>query len=212
MIHLVEAALSYHPPGGTMKTVFFPTTLDIPIDRRLAILGGRRNGKSSLLRLFAGAEMPSYGAIVSSARMSPVIKPGAFFGPKLTIYENLRFYARMFNLEAEQLVAIVSSVCGPELSLGREVGDEPRDMRTMAELALITVLPFDCYLVDDVIALPEAARRLLFLAAEQRQAGVIFATNQIGWAAHEADCAVVIRDKMLHPFSDIQEAVAFHER
>jgi len=59
---LLKSAIKLHfsedkPP----KLVFKRTTLALPTDRRVAILGERLQGKSSLLRLLAGVDAPTMG-------------------------------------------------------------------------------------------------------------------------------------------------------
>lgn len=212
MIRLISAAMSYDVPGSRPKVVLYPTTIDLPIDRRVAVIGPKRHGKSVFLRLLAGVETPTVGHVVSRARLSPVIKAGAVFERRLTIFENIRFFARMLNVDAEQLALTIMSVCGPDSGMAKTRDGETDDQRRAAELALLSILPFDCYLADEIALIPESARLGLFKAAERQRAGIIFATNMKHLARDYADCALVIRDKTLYPFSDVEEAIAFNER
>jgi capsular polysaccharide transport system ATP-binding protein len=212
MIRLISAAISFDIPGSKPKVVLYPTTIDLPIDRRVAVIGPKRHGKSAFLRLLCGTDTPAVGQVLSRARLSPVIKAGAIFERRLSIFENIRFFARMFNVDAEQLALMVMSVCGPDSGLAPSRIGETDDQRRAAELALLTILPFDCYLADEIALIPESARQGLFNAAVKQRAGIIFATNMKHLARAYADCAIVIRDKTLYPFSDVQEAIAFNER
>jgi capsular polysaccharide transport system ATP-binding protein len=212
VIHLVSIAMSYAIPGSGHKVVLLPITLDLPINRRLAVIGQKKQGKSVLLRVLSGAETPTIGEVVSRARLSPVIRAGALFSPRLSIYENIRFVARMFNLDTDFLAEAVLSVCGIAGVMGDKAKGESNEDKKTAELALLSILPFDCYLVDELSLIPETARQGLFSAAHQHGAGVIFATNSTRLVQRYADCAVVIRNKTIHPFSDVEEAIAFHER
>ncbi len=125
---------------------------------------------------------------------------------------NLRFLARMFNVGADNLAGMIATICGPGATIGVSLKEESSEQRRSAELAFLSILPFDCYIVDELSLLPETAMQRLFSAAEQQGAGVIFATNSLRLVQAHADCAVVIRDKILYPFSDVEEAIAFHER
>jgi ABC-type polysaccharide/polyol phosphate transport system ATPase subunit len=212
VIHLVSAAVSYDVPGKGHEIVMLPITLDLPTDRRLAVMGDKRQGKSIFLRILSGAQMPTFGEVISNVRLSPVIKSGALFNSRLSTYENIRFSARMFNLDIDILAKTVSAISGVAAAVGAPHKDESAEDRRTAELALLSILPFDCYLIDEVSVLPEVARHRLFSAAHQQGAGVIFATNSVRLARTYADCAIVIRGKSIHPFSDIEEAIAFHER
>ena len=184
----------------------------MPADRRLAVLGKRRQGKSVFLRILAGVEEPTRGEVISRLRLSPVVRSGALFHPRMSALENVRFFARMLNLDADRLALAVDAFYGADGVLGRSRKGEEGDRRKAAEIAFLSLLPFDCYLIDDIGQLPEAARKRHLDAAAQRRAGIIFATNQPQLARRYADCAVVIRDGIVHPFSDVAEAIAFDER
>lgn len=212
LIHLLSLAKSYPVAGARPKIALRPTTLALPTDRRLAVLGEKRPGQSVFLRLIAGIERPTRGQVVSSVRLSPIIKPGGLFHPHLSALENIRFFARMLNLDANQLTLAVAASCGAGGVLSRSPKGEGGDRTKAAEMALICLLPFDCYLVDELGQLPGAARKRLRDTAALRQAGIIFATNQPQLARRFAECAIVIRDGIVHPFSNVAEALAFDER
>jgi capsular polysaccharide transport system ATP-binding protein len=211
LIRLVDLAKVYSPPDHPPKVVLRPTTLALPADRRLAILGQRRQGKSVLLRLLAGVETPTKGEVMAPGRMSPVARPNGLFHPRLSILENIRFFARMLNVHADQLTVALDAFCAAGGALVRHA-DQKGELRTAAEVALLSMLPFDCYCVDDIGQVAEASRERLFHAAARRGAGVIFATNQTRLARRYADCAIVLRHGNVHPFSSIDEAILFDER
>jgi hypothetical protein len=118
----------------------------------------------------------------------------------------------MFNLDAKRLASAVSALSGADGNLGLSSERETLDHRRALEVALLIILPYDCYLVDEIGRLQDAARKSLLAAAVQRRAGIIFTTRQPRVARELADCAVVIRNGIVHPFSQVEEAIAFHER
>jgi ABC-type polysaccharide/polyol phosphate transport system ATPase subunit len=211
LIHLVSLAKVYSTPEHPPKVVLRPMTLALPADRRLAVLGQRRQGKSVFLRLLAGVEAPTQGEVIAPGRMSPVARPNVLFHPRLSIAENIRFFARTLNLHPDQLTVALDAFCGTGGTLTRPTKGIDHN-RTAAEMALLSMLPFDCYCVDDIGHVAEASRERLFDGAARRRAGVIFATNQTRLARRYADCAIVLRDGNVHPFSSIDEAISFDER
>jgi capsular polysaccharide transport system ATP-binding protein len=210
LIHLVAVAKSYVVAHSAAKTVLEATTLTVPADRRLAVLGARREGKSTFLRLLAGTETPTAGEVIALGRRSPVVRFGGLFDRRLTGRENVRFFARMMDVDADQLAMALDAFCNANGVLAQSL-DDPGDDSQAAELALLSILPFDCYFLDEIGALETAVRERLLGLAAQRGAGVIFATNQPQLARRYADCAVVIRNRTVHPFSTVAEAIAFHE-
>ena len=89
---------------------------------------------------------------------------------------------------------------------------EDSGKRKATEIALLTLLSFDCYLIDEIGHLAEAVRERHLEVVAERGAGIIFTTNLPQLARRYADCALVIRAGIVHPFSSVEEAVDFHER
>lgn len=210
MIHLASLAWSHDLPDGTARFVLRPTTMTLPADRRLAVLGKRQQGKSVFLKLLAGIEPPTYGQVIADLQLSPVIKYGVLFHRRLGIIENIRFFARMMNLDRDGLARAIDAFCRDDRPASG--APLPIERRKAAEVALLSLLPFDCYLADEIGQIPAPARDRLFASLRPRGAGIIFSTSQPRLAERYADCAVVIRDGILHPFSTIDEAIDFHER
>jgi capsular polysaccharide transport system ATP-binding protein len=209
LIHLLAVAKSFPRQGGTPKVVLHPTTVALPADRRVAVLGEKGDGKTVILRMLAGLDAPDQGEIVGAAQMSPIANGGGFLHPQLTAQENIGLLARIYGVDTDQLTVAVETFCGlDDLSGGRL---DPA-LRRMVELAVTAVLPFQCCLVDNLglIALEVAERYLE--TATARGAGVIFTANKAWLARRFADYAVVIRDGALHPFTRVEEASSFYAR
>jgi capsular polysaccharide transport system ATP-binding protein len=212
VIQLLAMAKGFVTAGAPPKLVFRPTTLSLPADRRVAVLGERREGKTVLLQLLAGLEIPDEGSVVAPLRLSPIVNGGRLFHPNLTGLENIRFHARLSGFDADHLLAAVSAMSGIGKGLNRPARDLEWGERKSVEAALTAALPFDCHLIDDLGQLEDELQEQYFAAAAQHRAGVIFATNKARLARRFADCAVVIRDHTLYPFARIEEATSFYER
>lgn len=212
LIDLVRVAKSYATKGRVPNVVFRPTTLTLPADRRLAILGGKHEGKSVLLQLLARTERPDLGEVVTRAQLSPIVNADRIFHRDLSGFENIRFYARRFGVDENQLILAMDRFYRVSPFLDLCAGDVPLRQRRSMEAALAAALAFDCYLVDDLgLLAPDLVERHLDMAA-RRGAGVIFTTGSLRLARQFADCAVVIQDRTLYPFSRIEEAARFYER
>lgn len=212
MIHLLSLSKSYPGPGNRPNVVFRPTSITLPADRRVAILGERREGKSVLLQLLAGAEQPDHGRVIAPVRFSPVVNARSVLHPQLSVFENIRYLARLFGMDADPLAAAVDAICGIGPRMFEPVRLQDSVQRRMIETAVVFALPFDCYLIDSVGGKAPEMLDLSIDIAVRRQAGVIFAANQPKLARQFADFAVVISDHVLHPFGDVQKAIEFHER
>jgi capsular polysaccharide transport system ATP-binding protein len=208
----MAVAKSFAGKGRAPTIVFRPTTVTLPGDRRMAILGGRNEGKTVLLQLLARTERPDLGQVIAPLRLSPVVNADRLFHPNLSGLENIRFYARRFGVDEERLLLAMDSFMRLGPILEQRVGGLAIRERRGMEAALAAALAFDCYLIDDLGMLgPDLAERA-FQIATRRRAGVIFATGSPRLARQFADCAVVIQGHTLHPFNSIGEATRFYER
>jgi capsular polysaccharide transport system ATP-binding protein len=213
LIRLVAVAKSNRePPHGALRIVLQPTTLTLPVDRRVAVLGKKRSANSSFLRLLAGVTAPTSGKVISRARLSPILKSSELFHYYFNGLENIRHFARILNLEPDQLLLAINRLSGTANSLGGSIRDEERGRRDEAIMALLTLLPFDCYLIEEIGQYGETMIRRHLDGVAHRGAGLIFTTTSARWTRQYADCAIVIRDALVYPFSTVEEAIAFHER
>jgi capsular polysaccharide transport system ATP-binding protein len=212
LVHLVSVAKSF--PGGAHapRIVFRPTTVSLPTDRRVAILGDKRVGKTTLLQMLARKLIPDQGRLIAPVRFSPVVNSGGLLHPKLTVLENIRFLARLFGADAERLAFAVDALNGGDIRLDTPFKTHDSGGRKDLEAAVAIALPFDCYLFDDAGQLGPDLIERCFEAAKWRGAGFIFASTSSRLARQFADAILVIGDMTLYPFADAEEGIRFFER
>jgi ABC-type polysaccharide/polyol phosphate transport system ATPase subunit len=212
LIQLVATEEWYQEPNEPPRIVLRPTTLDLPADRRLVVLGRRRSANSRFLRLLAGITWPTRGRVIAKVRLSPILSANGLFHPYFNGVENVRHFARMLNLHPDQLLLAIDSFSGSTGFLGGVAKVEEQDPRRQAMMGLLTLLPFDCYLIDEIAQFSEAVVWRHLDAVAPRGAGMIFTTSSRRHAQRYADCALVLRDAVVHPFSSVEKAFAFYER
>ena len=79
-----------------------------PTGASVALLGRNGAGKSTLLRMIAGTVSPTSGRILSDGTISwPVGFAGSFHG-ELTGAQNVRFVARIYGVDTDELVDYVA--------------------------------------------------------------------------------------------------------
>jgi capsular polysaccharide transport system ATP-binding protein len=213
LIRLVAVQKSNRdPPHGALRVTLRPTTLTMPVDRRIAVLGKKRSANSSFLRLLAGVTAPTSGKVISQARLSPILKSNELFHYSFNGLENIRHYARILNMSPNQLFLAINRLSENAGSLGGPIRDEEQGWRDEAIVALFTLLPFDCYLIDEISQYGETMIRRHLDVVAQRGAGLIFTTTSVRWTRYYAEAAIVVRDGAVYPFSTVEQAIAFHER
>lgn len=155
MIVLRDIVKRYKSRTG-VHTVLDRINVAVMPGERLGILGQNGAGKSTLIRLISGQEYPDAGKVQRNMSVSwPLAFSGGFQG-SLTGLDNLRFIARIYNVDHSAIRSIVEEFA--------ELGDYFREpvktyssgMQARLAFALSLAIEFDCYLIDEIIAVGDA--------------------------------------------------------
>jgi ABC-type multidrug transport system ATPase subunit len=198
---------------ATPHVIFGSTTVVLPTRRRLAVLGRPGSGRSTLLRLLAGMEPPDGGEIITRTKFSMLLNQKQFLHGAMSGLENVESLARMYALPPKRLSEMAAGL--PGLARGawfEPVGGMLARPRRAMELLVAALLPFDCYLLDDMDrADPVVAMTFMKLIAARR-AGLIFTTFNARTARQHGDCAAVIANHGVRVFESVSEAEKFYDR
>lgn len=212
MIHLLEISKAYVSKSGEHTVVLRPTTLSIPTDRRIGILGEPGCGKSTLLKLISGEEAPSEGHVTADARLSPVLGRPGLLNLRLTGLENAAYLARLYGLPVEPVLDQVAMVSGLDEELSKQVRRIAPAARNWLLLCIISALDVDCVLADGILAgqNPQYAQRAQRMILDGHVAkGLIFASGGPNAIRSLCEHLVVIKEGTLWPFDDVQEGIQF---
>lgn len=213
MIFLKSVTKFHFSEDKPPRLIFRPTTLALPTDRRVAILGERLQGKSTLLRLLAKVDTPDDGLIITPpVHFSPIFNPGRFFNFLLTGLENIRLIARLMGADDHRLAFAVNSICKLGPALGQPLRNLTSIERQLLEISLLMALPFDCYLLDNAHTVPPELMEKCFEVTGRRGGGMIFTTMNTRLVHKYANCAVVVRNQGVHAYNHVEEAIESYER
>jgi ABC-type polysaccharide/polyol phosphate transport system ATPase subunit len=151
MIRLINVCKDYDTAAGPRR-ILDNVNLTFKPGERVGILGSNGAGKSTLIRLVSGAEPPSSGTI--ERRMS-VSWPLAFtggFSNNLTGADNLRFICRVYGADFEPRLQFVDEFSELGQYLYEPVANYSSGMRARLAFAVSMTIDFDCYLIDEVMA------------------------------------------------------------
>lgn len=187
-------------------------TLDIPAKRGLAILGMNGAGKSTMVRMIAGTELPTSGRIKTEGRVSWPMGLSGTFQPSMTARDNVLFAAQIYEQDPDRVLAEVQEFSELRNYFHMPVGTFSNGMKSRLAFGLSLAVSFDIYLIDEIISVGDRLFKEKSHAALQQRvsdARVVLISHHEPTVREFCDrCAILGRGE-LRLFDDIDEA--FHE-
>lgn len=214
MIRLLNVNKVY-PTGSGPVHVLRDVNLDISSGERLGILGRNGAGKSTLIRIISGAERPSSGRVQRDMSVSwPLAFGGAFQG-SLTGLDNLRFICRIYGVDPNEKIAFVEDFSELGIYLREPVKTYSSGMRARLAFAISMVVEFDCFLIDEIIAVGDArfhekCNHELF--AKRGDRAMIIVSHSAEYIREHCSRAAVLSGGELHHAESLDEAFALYDR
>jgi capsular polysaccharide transport system ATP-binding protein len=212
MIELQNVVKRYPMRNGP-RTILEGIDLRIERGEKLGILGRNGSGKSTLIRLISGAESPTAGRITRNMSISwPLAFSGAFQG-SLTGLDNLRFICRIYDIPIEAAIPKVQDFSELGDYLNEPVRTYSSGMRARLGFALSMAVEFDCFLIDEVIAVGDSRfheKCNVELFEKRKDRAMIIVSHQPETIAEHCDRAAVLRAGKLHRFKDVASAYDFY--
>lgn len=158
MIRLTDVTKQY-PSNAGPRTILDGINLTVSPGERLGILGRNGAGKSTLIRVISGAEPPTSGKVERTMSVSwPLAFTGGFHG-RLTGIDNLRFICRIYGVDFRDRLAFVEDFTELGSYLYEPVQTYSSGMRARLAFAISMTIDFDCYLIDEVMAVGDESFR-----------------------------------------------------
>jgi capsular polysaccharide transport system ATP-binding protein len=212
MIRLDQVTKTYQVHGGR-RTVLDNINLELDRGGKIGILGRNGSGKSTMVRLISGAEQPTSGAITRGMSVSwPLAFAGGFQG-SLSGLDNLRFICRVYDSSIDAALPFVQEFSELGRYLREPVKNYSSGMRARLAFALSMAVEFDCFLIDEVVAVgdrrfQEKCHQELFV--KRRDRAMIIVSHNPEFIKVHCESAVVLVQGRLHPFDSVDEAFAFY--
>jgi capsular polysaccharide transport system ATP-binding protein len=213
MIHLESVCKTYQTRSGP-RTVLDHVDLSVKAGQKLGILGRNGSGKSTLIRIISGAERATSGRIQRDMSVSwPLAFGGAFQG-SLTGLDNFKFICRIYGLDYRDKLDFVESFSELGSLLREPVKHYSSGMRARLAFAASLAVEFDCFLIDEVIAVgdlkfQEKCEEELFRKRSDR--GFILVSHNPFLLENHCTSGAVIRDGRLVSFESLQDASQYYE-
>jgi capsular polysaccharide transport system ATP-binding protein len=209
----IESVTKRYPVRTGSVTVLKDVSFTVHPGEKVGILGRNGAGKSTLIRLISGAELPSSGRITRSMSVSWPLAFGGAFQNALTGLDNLRFICRTYDVSYEDKVAFVRDFAELGQYLREPLHTYSAGMRARLAFALSMAVEFDCFLIDEVIAVGDlrfAEKCNDELFGKRGDRSLIIASHVDYSIRQHCDTAAVLHEGRLHRFNNVDAAFSFY--
>jgi capsular polysaccharide transport system ATP-binding protein len=141
------------------RTVFKNLSFQVNPGDSIGICGANGAGKSTLMRLISGIEQPTSGRIRKTMTTSWPIGYASSFDRGLTGADNVRFIARIYQYDEQQVLDYVEEFAQLGPYLFQPVSTYSAGMSARLAFGASLAIKFDCYLIDEVTAAGDARFR-----------------------------------------------------
>ena len=126
--------------------------LDVGMGDKIAVLGKNGAGKSTLVKIIGGVEAPTAGSVHRGLFMSWPVAFSGGFEKTMSGIDNIRFIATLYQRDVEHLIAFVDDFAELGRQLLLPVRNYSSGMRMRLAFALTLAIDFECFLIDEVLA------------------------------------------------------------
>jgi capsular polysaccharide transport system ATP-binding protein len=152
MIRVSGVSKNYPSETGGLHRVLSDVSFTVAPGEKLAIIGRNGAGKSTLVRLVAGMELPTSGTIERNMSVSWPVGLNGALANGMTANDNIRMLCRLYARPFTETQAMVEDFAQLGKYLSEPVTTYSAGMRARLNFALSLAIDFDCYLVDEIIA------------------------------------------------------------
>jgi capsular polysaccharide transport system ATP-binding protein len=210
---LTIRGLSKTYPTGS-RELFRNLNIDLGRSDRLALLGRNGQGKSTLIKILGGIIPPSAGTVDWRMKPSWPIGFGGGFQGSLSGLDNIRFLARIYDRDYQDVLGRVDDFAELGSALKSQVKRYSSGMRARLAFGLSLAIEFDCYLIDELVAVGDArfqrkCQEELFQHRADR--AFVMASHETALIAQHCDRALIIESGQARIFEDVHEAVEIYK-
>lgn len=205
----IEHVTKRYPTRSGLVTVLDDVNLTVAPGERVGVLGRNGAGKSTLIRLISGAEQPTSGRVRRDMSVSWPLAFGGAFQSGLTGLDNLRFICRIYGRRAEDNIDFVQDFSELGIYLREPVRTYSSGMRARLAFAISMVVEFDCFLIDEIIAVGDSRfhdKCVIELFEKRADRAMIIVSHDAGYIREHCHRASFLSGGKLKSFDDVDSA------
>ena len=214
MIALDHITKAYYYRGQP-KYIARDISIVFPTEARVGLMGRNGAGKSTLLSIIAGSLNPDSGRVRTTGSISWPIGLTGCIHPELTGAQNVKFIARIYGVDTEELMDFVSDFAELGMNFNEPVRNYSSGMRARLNFGMSMGIRFDTYLLDEVNAVGDAGfRKKSKMVFDDRMSrgGVIMVTHSERLMRSMCTSGAVLENGHITYFDDVEEAIEQHSR
>lgn len=213
MIELKDVTKAYRV-GSKWRIVLDDVSFVFPTGVSVGVLGLNGAGKSTLLRLVGGIEPPDHGKIYRDVRVSWPIGFSGGLHRGMTGRENARFISRLYGGSPGKIERFTEEFTELGIYFDMPIKTYSSGMKARLAFAISMASEFDCYLVDEVIAVGDKRFNLKYRRAFRERlanATVIMVSHSAETIRQECDMGAILHNGQLELFESVDRALEIYE-
>ena len=214
MIEL-ENVFKYYRSQGHTKVVLDHISAHLMAGRSYGILGVNGAGKSTMMRLIAGAELPNSGRVRRNVRVSWPLGFSGGLHPQMTGRENVKFVGKIYKQNLQKTIAFVEDFA--EIGAYFDVPIKTYSSGMLARLAfgLSMAIEFECYLIDEVTAVGDArfaARCRMEFEKRKKNSDIIMISHDMITIRNYCSRGIVLAGGKIYEFALVDDAIELYKK
>lgn len=201
----------FYKTPATTKVILDHVSFAFERGYSYGILGINGAGKSTLMRLISGTEIPNSGRVRRHCNISWPLGFAGSLHPEMTAKENVAFVSRIYGQDPRQTVEFVRNFSEIGQYIDAPIRTYSSGMVQRVAFGLSMAVDFDCYLIDEVMAVGDARfqkRCREEFEKRREKSDIILISHDMNSIRTFCDRCVVLENGRLHIYEDTSEAIA----
>lgn len=217
MIIVDDVHKHYMTSHGYGKWILQGVSFTIPPKVSVGLVGGNGVGKSTLLRLIGGIDMPTRGRIERKCRVSWPMGFGGGLQGALTGRQNAKFVCRIHGhaKDIPERIAFIQDFAELGESFDEPINTYSSGMKSRLQFGLSLAFDFDVYISDEVTATGDAAFKEKAASAFEKladHASLIMVSHGEGTLRQFCTAGIWLNEGRAHWFDDINDALSEYKK
>lgn len=197
------------------KVILDDASFVFPSGKNIAVMGQNGAGKSTITRMISGIELPTSGLIRRDERVSWPLGFSAGFNGLMTGLENIRFVARIYGVESDEVLEKVQSFAELGKSLALPISTYSSGMKARLAFGLSLAIDFDTFLIDEITAVGDRRFKKKSNAALKdriENARVIMISHSENTIREYCDSGVLVYNSKMYYYDNIEKLISDYRR